>query len=231
MKVLHKIRLQAKARSNYFEMRDESSLKNVDALVLYFVYGSGDEFQVAKEWKQARICLCWTLAVPDVLSKLFVYICLCLIFCHSKKKVFPEKANIRIVSGGKINAVHQTVALKSQCRLENELEAELIHRLDERSNILESCWLQLLLLMLKESGRFMAGCGGTDCKEPEEAVQSPWQLEEALGNGVSPRGNTTTDTNRTIKDAGYYILSYLRTYIQYCTEISLTVIQLYPFGH
>lgn len=51
MKVLHKIRLQAKACSNYFEMQDESSLKNIDALVLYFVYGSRDEFQVAKEWK------------------------------------------------------------------------------------------------------------------------------------------------------------------------------------
>lgn len=150
MKVLYKIRLQAKACSNYFEMQDESSLKNIDALVLYFVYGSRDEFQVAKEWKQARICLCWTLAVPDVLSKLFVYICLCLIFCHSKKKVFPEKANFLTVSGGKINAVHQTVALKSQHKLENELEAELIHGLDERSNILESCWLQLLLLTLKE---------------------------------------------------------------------------------
>lgn len=90
MKVLHKIRLQAKACSNYFEMQDESSLKNVDALVLYFVYGSRDEFQVAKEWKQARIRLCWTLAVPDVLSKLFVYVCLCLIFCHSKKSIPRE---------------------------------------------------------------------------------------------------------------------------------------------
>lgn len=73
-------------------------------------------------------------AVPDVLPELFVYICPCLIFCHSKKKkiIFPEKANILIVSGGKINAVHQTVALKSQCRLENELEAELLPGLDER---------------------------------------------------------------------------------------------------
>lgn len=49
MKVLHKTRLQTKARSNYYEMQDESSLKNVDALVLYFVYGSRDEFQEAKE--------------------------------------------------------------------------------------------------------------------------------------------------------------------------------------
>lgn len=178
MKVLHKIRLQAKACSNYFEMQDESSLKNVDALVLYFVYGSRDEFQVAKEWKQARICLCWTLAVPDVLSKLFVCICLCLIFCHSKKKVFPEKANILVVSGGKINAVHQTVALKSQHRLENEIEAELIHELNERSNILESCWLQLLLLTLKESGRFMARWGGTDCKDCAEALAAGRSLGE-----------------------------------------------------
>lgn len=51
MKVLHKIRLQAKARSNYYEMQDESSFKNIDALVLYFVYGSRDKFQEAKEWK------------------------------------------------------------------------------------------------------------------------------------------------------------------------------------
>lgn len=29
----------------------------------------------------------------------------------------------------------------------------------------------------------------------------------------------------------FYNMSYLRTYIQYCTEISLTVIQLYLFGH
>lgn len=35
-----------------------------------------------------------------------------------------------MVSGGKINAVHQTVALKSQHRLENGIEAELIHRLE-----------------------------------------------------------------------------------------------------
>ena len=35
-----------------------------------------------------------------------------------------------MVSGGKINVVHQTVALKSQHRLENGLEAELIHRLE-----------------------------------------------------------------------------------------------------
>lgn len=51
MKVLHKIRLQAKAHSNYYEMQDESSLKDIDALVLYVVYGSRDEFQEAKEWK------------------------------------------------------------------------------------------------------------------------------------------------------------------------------------
>lgn len=69
--------------------------------------------------------------------------------------------------------MHQTVALKSQRRLENELEAELIHRLDERSNIHESCWLQLLLLTLKENGRFMARCGSTDWKGPEEIVHSP----------------------------------------------------------
>ena len=94
-------------------------------------------------------------------------------FSATVKKIFPEKANILIVSGGKINAVHQTVALKSQCRLENELEAELIHGLDERSNTHEPCWLQLLLLKLKESGRFTARCGGTDWRGPEEAVQSP----------------------------------------------------------
>lgn len=34
-----------------------------------------------------------------------------------------------MVSGGKINAVHQTVTLKSQHRLESGLEAELIHSL------------------------------------------------------------------------------------------------------
>lgn len=122
--------------------------------------------------------------------------------------------------------MHQTVALKSQHRLENELGAELIHGLDEGSNILESCWLQPLLLTLKESGRFMAGCGGIGCKEPEEAVQSPWQLEEALGKGRSPKGNNKTDTNETIKDAGYTVF-YIYTYIQYYTEINLTVIQLY----
>lgn len=57
-----------------------------------------------------------------------------------------------MVSGGKINAVHQTVALKSQHRLESGLEAELIHRLErekERANVHESCWLLLLLLMLR----------------------------------------------------------------------------------
>lgn len=52
------------------------------------------------------------------------------IFYHSRKKIiFPEKANILMVSGGKINAVHQTVTLKSQHRLESGLEAELIHSL------------------------------------------------------------------------------------------------------
>lgn len=59
------------------------------------------------------------------------------------------------------------------------------------------------------SGRFVAGGGGTGCKEPEEAVQSPWQLEEALRKGRSPKGTSKTDTNKTIKDAGYYILSYI----------------------
>ncbi|RLW11654.1 hypothetical protein DV515_00001382 [Chloebia gouldiae] len=44
------------------------------------------------------------------------------------------------------------------------------------------CEKMLLLLTLKESGRFLAGCGGTDCKEPEETVQSSWHLEEALHN-------------------------------------------------
>lgn len=127
--------------------------------------------------------------------------------------------------------MHQTVALKSQHRLENDLEAELIHRLDERSNILESCCLQLLLLTLKESGRFLAGCGGTNCKEPEEAVQSPWHLEEALGKGISPKRNTKIDRNKAIKCAGYYILSYTCNYIQCYTEINLTVIQLYLSGH
>lgn len=72
----------------------------------------------------------------------------------------------------------------------------------------------------------MAGCGGIGCKEPEEAVQSPWQLEEALGKGRSPKGNNKTDTNETIKDAGYTVF-YIYTYIQYYTEINLTVIQLY----
>lgn len=125
-------------------------------------------------------------AVPDVLPELFVYICLCLIFCHRKKKKIPEKENILIVSGGKINAVHQTAALKFQGSLENELEAELIQTLEERSNIHEFCWLQLLLQKLKDSDRFMAKCGGTtgnglrrlcraliSCKEPWGSRRSP----------------------------------------------------------
>ena len=64
--------------------------------------------------------------------------------------------------------MYHTVALKSQHRLENEREAELAHRLDERSDIHEFYWLQLLLLTLKKSGRFMTRCGGTDWKGPEK---------------------------------------------------------------
>lgn len=163
-------------------------------------------------------------------SSLFMYVYVW--FSATVKKVFPEKANILKVSGGKINAVHQTVSLKSQHRLENELEAELIHGLDERSHILESCWLQLLLLTLKESGRFRAGCDSTDCKEPEEAVQSPWQPEEALGKGRSPKGNIKTDVNKTIKDAGYYILldkSHCDSALSICSLTSLVCTNLVDF--
>lgn len=87
MKVLHKTRLQTKARSNYYEMQDESSLKNVDALILYFVYGSRDEFQEANSRNRPGYVSGGQSAVPDVLPELFVYICPCLIFCHSKKDI------------------------------------------------------------------------------------------------------------------------------------------------
>lgn len=186
MKVLHKIRLQMKAHSNYYENQDESSLKNDDALVLYFVYGSRDEFQEAKKWKYARICLCWAVCCPRCSSRALCLYMLMSDILPQKKKKIPEKENILIVSGGKINAVHQTAALKSQGRLENELEAELIQTLDERSNIHEFCWLQLLVQKLKDSDSFMAKCGGTtgnglrrlcralsSCKEPWGSRRSP----------------------------------------------------------
>lgn len=57
-------------------------------------------------------------------SSLFIYAHV--LFSATVKKIFPKRANIHIVSGGKINALHQTVALKYQHRLENELEVELI---------------------------------------------------------------------------------------------------------
>lgn len=74
MKVLQKIRLQAKARSNYYEMQDESSLKNIDALVLYFVYGSRDEFQEARvEIGQDMSLLGSLLSQMFFQSSLFLY--------------------------------------------------------------------------------------------------------------------------------------------------------------
>lgn len=123
-----------------------------------------------------------------------------------RKKKIPEKENILIVSGGKINAVHQTVDLKSQGRLENELEAELIHTLDEGSNIHEFCWLQLLLWKLKESDRFMARCGGTTGNGLRRLCRALSGCKELWGGRRRPKGNTETGTNKIIKDAEYYTL-------------------------
>lgn len=194
--------LQMKARSNYYEMQDESSLKNIHALVLYFFMALGMSFKRQKSGNRPGYLSVGHSAVPDVLPALFVYVCPRLIFCHSKK-IFPEKANILRVSGGKINVAHLTVALESQSRLENELEAELIHKLHKRSNIRNPsgsyswCWRWKRVAGSWQDVVALTGKGLRSLCRALSNWKKLWR---------SPKGNIEAGMNKTEKDTRYYIL-------------------------
>lgn len=169
MKVLHYIKLHTKAHST-MRRRMRVPWKIFSLLFFTLFMALGISFKKLKSGNTAGKVSVGQSDVPDVLPDFFVYICPHLIFCYSKKNKikFPEKANILMVSGGKINAVHQTVALKSQHRLENGIEAELIHRLER-----EGKRAQILLAAALAADAEVGSWQMSSWEEPVRGMQGP----------------------------------------------------------
>lgn len=146
-------------------------------------------------------------AVPDVLPDFFVYICPHLIFYHSRKK--KKKSQRKQISSWSLEAKSM------QCIRLRLWSPSTDWRVGLKQNWYTD-WNERINAHILLAAALAAGTEkdcqvhgemcGTGWKGPEEAVQSPQQLERALGKRKSWREYQNRHVRKVLTNAGYYTI-------------------------